>query len=101
MIETYVEDKMGRPTIDKKPAAILDYSFDWTDWLIGSDTISSHTVTVDASSGVTLQATNVTSGKIVTAWLAGGTVGKKARVTCHIVTTGGRTDERSIYLNLE
>lgn len=80
----------------KDPSAILDYQFDWSDWL-GSDTILSNTVT--ASSGLTVTTSTATT-TAVTAWLSGGTAGTSYTVTNRIVTTGGRTDERTITIQV-
>lgn len=93
--ETYSEIGVNRPSIPKDPNAVLDYTFDWTDWLdLVSDTISTKTVT---GSGVTIDSSNQVGG-LVTAWVSGGTADTTATVTCKIVTTGGRTEERTIYL---
>ena len=78
----------------KDPAAVLDYEWDWSAWL-GSDTITSHTVT--ASTGITVASSTKTS-TAVTAWLSGGTAGQSYGVTCQITTTAGRTDERTIMI---
>lgn len=80
----------------KDPSAILDYQFDWSDWL-GTDTISSHTVT--ASAGLTVT-TSTATATAVTAWLSGGTAGQAYTVTNRIVTVGGRTDERSMSIQV-
>lgn len=78
----------------KDPAAVLDYGVDWSAWL-GTDTISSSTWTVPA--GLTQSAaTNDTTS--TTVWLSGGTVGQRYSVVNRIVTTGGRTDERTIRI---
>jgi len=77
----------------KDPDAVLDYAFDWTDWLADSETISSHTVTVP--SGLTKDSDSESDG-VVTAWLSGGTAGTSYDVACKIVTSDGRTDERTI-----
>jgi hypothetical protein len=78
----------------KDPNAVLDYVIDWTTWL-GSDTISSSTWTVPT--GITqVQATNTT--KLATIWLSGGTAGELYTLTNRIVTTGGRTEDRSITI---
>ena len=92
------------PIYDKDPASVLDYKFDWEDWL-GSDTITgTPTATVEAISGdasplaaVTPLEKDTTSA---TAWLSGGTVGNSYTVTVEIVTTGGRTDQRSIEIRV-
>ena len=83
-------------TFQHDPGAALDYTFDWSTWLTAeADTLSSYTVTVP--SGLTLDSDSETSGA-VTAWISGGTAGTSYTVTCEIVTTGARTDQRSIIL---
>jgi hypothetical protein len=79
----------------KDPSAVLDYPFDWSSWLESSETISSHTVTVD--SGITKDSDSESSG-IVTVWLSGGTAGKIYEIACEITTNLGRTDERTINI---
>lgn len=99
MSETFVLS-VGKPTINKDPNAILDYTFDFTDWLAAvSDTISS--VTFPAVVGVTVAGSAITAGKKVVAWVSGGTVGLPASLTARIVTTGGRTDDRTIYFKIK
>lgn len=80
-------------TFIKDPDAVLDYQFDWSDWL-SSDTISSYTIT---ASGITVDSDSNTD-TAVTVWLSGGTVGDAATVECKIVTAASRTDERTIKL---
>lgn len=81
----------------KDPAAILDYSIDWSLWLNG-DTIATSSWTVPA--GLTKQSdTNNTSS--TTVWLSGGTLGQTYTVTNRITTANGRTDERSILIKVE
>lgn len=85
-------------TFQKDPEAVLDYSFDWTPWLAAGETITSKTVTVPT--GLTLDASNEAAG-VVTAWISGGTAGTAYRVECLIVTSEGRTDERSITIRAQ
>mgnify|MGYP003491741341 FL=1 len=80
------------------PQAVLDYSWDWADWL-GADAIASHTVTVAA--GDVVKDSDSRTATAVTAWLSGGTDGTRARVTCHITTAAGRQDDRTIYLAIK
>jgi len=81
----------------KDPDAVLDYVVDWSDWL-GTDTISSSSWTVPT--GITKDSdTNTTT--TATIWLSGGTEGAEYRVTNQIVTTDGRTDERSIIIKVD
>ena len=98
MATTYVLDGAGRPVIEKDPNAILDYTVDWVDYLTDvTDTIASYQV---LTTGVTVASTAQNTTKI-TAWLSGGIEGEKVQVTYRIVTTGGRTDDRSIYLKIK
>lgn len=76
------------------PDAVLDYEIDWSAWL-GTDTISSSTWTVP--SGLTEDSsTNTTT--TATIWLSGGTAGTRYEVTNHIVTAGGREEDRTIQI---
>lgn len=81
----------------KDPSAVVDFTWDWAPWLVGGDTIASHTVTVPA--GITKTDETLSGGK-VSAWIAGGTVGVRYPMVCRVVTTGGRTDERTRWLRI-
>lgn len=92
----------------KDPSAVLDYRFDWaaltngtgeSDWLASGETISTSTVT--AASGLTVDSSSiVSSSTAVIAWLSGGTAGQSYTVTNRVVTSGGRTDERTITVKV-
>lgn len=107
-IDTYVVGTSGKATILKDPDAVLDYTFDWTAWLddVG-DTIASTSVPVLSPTGIALDLTAphgagyLVVGKTVVVWLKQGLPGTTHRVTCRIVTTGGRTDDRSIYVKIK
>ena len=88
---------MAEAAFTKDPQAVLDYVFDWTEWLATSETISTSTWTV--TPGLTL---DTSSNTIVTAtaWISGGTPGIPYSVTNKIVTNQGRTDERSITIRV-
>lgn len=82
----------------KDPGAVLDYMWDWSDWLATGDTIDSALIT--AATGITLDSsTNTTT--TATAWLSGGTAGQAYDVACKVVTVDGRTDERTIRIVVE
>ena len=72
--------------LEKDPDGVLDYGFDWAEWL-GTDTISSYVLTL-------------TTGITLAVWLSGGTAGVKYDVACRITTTGGRTDERTVSVRV-
>ena len=81
----------------KDPSAILDWAYDWTDWLAAAETITDHTITADT--GITVDSSTEDAG-IVTVWLLGGTAGVNYKVACLITTSAGRTDERTIWIKV-
>ena len=81
----------------KDPSAVLDYVFDWTEWLATGETITDHTITADT--GITVDSSTEDTGK-VTVWLSGGTAGQNYKVACKITTSAGRTDERTIWIKV-
>lgn len=81
----------------KDPDATLDYTFDWTRWLSTGEAIVTHQII--APSGVNVGAT-VADAEMVTAWISGGTNGNNYIVTCRVTTDQGRTDDRSIILQV-
>lgn len=83
----------------KDPNAVLDYMWDWTDWLPAGDTISTADVTLAAGDVVINSESNTTS--TVTAWISGGTQSTDAQLTARVVTAQGRTDDRTITLHIE
>lgn len=78
----------------KDPDATLDYGFDWEAWLDG-DTIVTSTWIVPA--GLTKDSDTKTT-TATTVWLSGDTEGQVYSVTNRIVTSGGRTDDRSLTI---
>ena len=81
----------------KDPSAVLDYAFDWNEWLATGETITDHTITADT--GITVDSSTEDDG-IVTVWLSGGTAGINYKVACKITTSAGRTDERTIWIKV-
>lgn len=100
--ETYVVSSSGKASIVKDPEAMLDYSFDWTAWLASAssptDVIASITPTV-IGTGLVINS-SAHNGSIATIWVSGGVAGETGTLECKILTTGGRTDERSVYLKI-
>lgn len=82
-------------TFIKDPDAILDYTFDWTEWLQESETISIYVITIDA--GITKESDNENEGKVIV-WLSGGAVGETYNIACKITTDLDRTDERTVEI---
>lgn len=81
----------------KDPDAVLDWVWDWNEWLDDGETIS--TSTFIASVGITVTSTSNTT-KTATVWLSGGTAGQVYQVTNRISTSVGRTDDRSITIRV-
>lgn len=84
--------------IKKDPDAVLDYVFDWTDWLAPlADVIVS--VEWVPSAGITVVSSSNTSAT-ATAFASGGVVDADEFLTCRITTSGGRTDDRTIRFSI-
>jgi hypothetical protein len=81
----------------KDPDAVLDYSWDWSEFLADGETISTHLVIVP--DGITLDESTADDNS-VTAWLSGGINGEHYTVTCRITTNQARTDDRSILIRV-
>lgn len=81
----------------KDPDAVLDYGFDWSDWL-DSDTISTSDWIISPA-GLTEDSASTTTTE-TTIWLSGGTIDVVYTVTNRIVTAGGRTEDRSFTLRM-
>jgi len=84
----------------KDPADVLDYKFDWSDWLADGETVSTRTVTVET--GLAKDSDSITdTGTSVTVGLSGGTAGNEYDVACLIATSSSRTVKRSITVRVE
>lgn len=86
---------MAFPTYVKDPNSVLDYSFDWSSWLATGETLSTATWTVPT--GITKDSQSLTT-TVATAWLSSGTAGTSYDVACKVVTSAGRTDERTMTI---
>lgn len=84
-------------TWEKDPDAVLDWVWDWSDWLAPGETISTSVFTVSAGLDLDSQSNTLASA---TAWLSGGTPGVPYTVANRVTTSAGRTDERSITIRV-
>lgn len=85
-------------TYIKDPNATLDYTILWAEWLAEvADTISVSTWLLD--DGIT-EVTSTNTDTDATVWISGGTVNNSYNATNRIVTTNGRTDDRTITLKI-
>lgn len=78
------------------PDAVLDWIFDWSEWLDtdNGETIINNEVTVD---GITLDTVEASDTRI-TVWLSSGVGNEVAEVSCKITTSANRIDERTIRI---
>ena len=84
----------------KDPNAVLDYGFDWSDWLGNAETIVTSTwINPD---GITV-VTSSNSSEATVVWVSGGTAGKSYRLTNRIVTNNSpaRTDDRTLLIEVQ
>ena len=85
-------------TRTKDPNSVLDYVLDWnTHWLATGDTISASTWTVPA--GITKDS-DTNSATTTTIWVSGGTAGTDYDLLNRVVTTGGRTVDRTLRIQV-
>jgi hypothetical protein len=82
----------------KDPQARIDYTFDWGPWL-RTDTITASSWVADSPLTVAIGSETYTD-TTTTLYLTGGDEGGDYMVTNHIVTAGGRIDERSMQIKV-
>jgi len=80
----------------KDPQAILDYTVNWGDNWLGSDTIATGTWIITPT-GLKKVSETYDDDKCVV-WVSSGTVGQTYYLTNRITTAAGRTDERTISI---
>lgn len=86
--------------MEKDPDAVLDYGIDWSDWLVAGDTIATSTWTITGSDAALVQDSDFSDSTVTGLWLSGGTVDEEYSATCHIVTTAGRADDRTLTIGV-
>lgn len=88
------------PTFAKDQNAVLDWAVDWTDWLQAGEVITSSTWLPSVPTGLTVASETDADG-VATVWLTGGTIGTTYAMTNRITTNGGRTDDRTIWIEVQ
>ena len=83
---------------EKDPLDILDYTIDWTDWLVAGDEISTSKWTMPT--GLT-NADDTKTTTTTTLWASGGTDNTIYGPSDTITTTGGRTAKRTINIPVQ
>lgn len=90
--------------ISKDPAAQLTYTFDWSQWLSGSDTIATASYEVAARRNDPTPIVIESSGHTDTLTyveLSGGQADKVYIVTASVTTSDGLIDRRAFRVNVE
>jgi|JI10StandDraft_1071094.scaffolds.fasta_scaffold08998_3 hypothetical protein len=85
------------PDFIKDPDATQDYLFNWAAELDG-DTIS--TATFSLSDGLTSVSTSNTT-TTASVFVSGGSEGQTYRIRSRVVTAGGRTYDKTIYVAVQ
>jgi hypothetical protein len=81
------------------PQARLDYYVDWSAWLADAETITAATWTVTNYDTTPPDITDtITSTTRPGVWVTDATLGDNLRLTCHIVTSEDREDDRTVSL---
>lgn len=103
MSRALVHDGETIPTFDrpKDPDSVLDYQYDWSEWLVSGETILTSTWLTDDVFDIDADTAGTTT---TTVWLSGGTLGETGVLTNRITTTlngsaTGRTMDGSFRLN--
>ena len=88
---------------NKDPDSIIDYGINWSDAVVGSWLATGETITTSTWI-VTTGLTSVSESNSTTAtaiFLSGGTIGETYTLTNRIVTSAGRTEDRSMLINCQ
>jgi len=89
---------MAYESFPKDPDAILDYAFDWTDWLEDGETIV--TYDVEVPTGLTKGIVSELSGKVVV-WLEDGEPNETYYIICEVITSEGRKEHRTAEIHVK
>lgn len=83
----------------KDPDAVLDFSVDWTATLAPGETLASALWLIEPEGGLQL-VSETGDGNVRSAWVAGGKPGDIVRLTSRLVTSLGRSDDRSFHIRI-
>lgn len=87
----------------KDPNEVLDYQIDWADTtsprLVTGETLTASTYTVPTGD-VVIASNSFTAAGVTTVWLSGGTDGTLCMVLNRVVTSAGRTYDKTVRLRI-
>lgn len=84
----------------KDSNAVLDYGFDWSQWLDDGEIILDHQIVTSPCGIIDVYSTTTTAGSVIV-WLSSGSVGTRYSVACKIETSASRIDERTIKIDVK
>ena len=92
-------------TFTKDPDEVLDYSFDWSEWLSTGDTIAASEWFIDdivPTEGLILSEDYLPSftDTTTTVWLDNGVIGQRHYLTNRITTADGRIADRTVIIKV-
>lgn len=103
-ITGFKTDRIGS-FIEKDPESVLDYSFDWSDWLDDGDTIVTSLWAVQTIAGdtsaLTIDSNTFVNTGVTTAVMSLGTAGNNYTLTNTITTTNSLIVQRYFRLFLK
>jgi hypothetical protein len=86
---------------NKTPAERKRYAIDYSDWLDTGETLSSYTLTVSPSGGLTVDTASLTTGSTVLVFFAsGGSSGSQYTLDVKANTSGGQIKEDTVLFNV-
>lgn len=91
-------------TIKKDPNAVLDYAFDWSQWLKQGDTLLEVEYSVQSRlndpNPVVIESSGIITDKTY-CYLSGGQLNKTYQVSCKVTTNNALIENRSFLVKIE
>lgn|SRR5574337_623020 len=91
------EDDLGIYIV-KSPETVIDYEFDWSDWVTGESVGAISTSVWEASAGLTVDSSLVV-GNLAKVMISGGSLGFDYYLT-NVVTAGTKTDTATLRVKI-
>lgn len=85
--------------VPKDPDAVLDYQFDWSEYLQPGETIETSVFISEGSASIELFDEGVNGG-LTTFWARGGITGEAVKITNRVTTNQGRKDDDTSTLRI-
>lgn len=79
----------------KDPTSVLDFFFDWSDWLGPWDSITASVWAVSGTDAILSAGSQTFGASLVTTWVSAGTSGVSYDLSNTITTAQGRTEKRT------